>query len=477
MVAGKRGAHAAWAAAGVVLLGCLAGLQLGVVRRGAQRTALQERVPGGQQLRLRRRTQLAQLSTPAAASAAAAALRREVEQKGGARSPAMGVLQHVVRDLSGRRAGGSSCDCQQLASVGQSLGSRNAAQAACGCPRVRPIPPPRLINGDDCADLDEDAGAETRGVRWLVDCPSKWVPARRPAPPPAKPEEEEDTYSVGPEVGQTYADALEAPPGEEEPEIEKDVMGPHPDIFAPQEPWHALKDYRNEWYYDYEAAPYTAQYDDESEHDQFSPEEPWNDRPSAIVLDATFADLQSACVQAGEDHVWNAEAHECLYQGQASWPEMPRGQGVTQEGPGRKAMDGETPLGDVIDDAKELDEFGARRPEPAGEVDQFGWRPAAPVRPRDTTLDYQTVDLERACRAQMQTPVKGRAYSWDPAQGKCLYLGRPARAEAQPPQTTHPLTDGIYADLKRDCLTRGGEWQYPRVDGQPGVCDESARRR
>ena len=217
MVAGKRGAHAAWAAAGVVLLGCLAGLQLGVVRRGAQRTALQERVPGGQQLRLRRRTQLAQLSTPAAASAAAAALRREVEQKGGARSPAMGVLQHVVRDLSGRRAGGSSCDCQQLASVGQSLGSRDAAQAACGCPRVRPIPPPRLINGDDCADLDEDAGAETRGVRWLVDCPSKWVPARRPAPPPAKPEEEQDRYSVGPDWGRHTRTPWRRRPGRRSP--------------------------------------------------------------------------------------------------------------------------------------------------------------------------------------------------------------------------------------------------------------------
>jgi hypothetical protein len=307
---------------------------------------------------------------------------------------------------------------------------------------------------------------------------------RRPAPPLAKPEEKE-TYTVGPEVGQTYADALEAPPGEEEPEIEKDEMGPLPDIFSPQEPWHArdrvraagktLKDYRNEWYFDYEAAPYTAQYDDESEHDQFSPEEPWNDRPRAMVLDGTLADLQRLCLRAGEDHMWDAERHECLYKGKASWPEMPRGRGVTQEGPSRKALDGETPLGDVIDDAKELDEFGVRRPEPAGEVDQFGWRPAEPVRPRDTTLDFLTVDLEKACRAQMQIPGKGRAYSWDPAQGKCLYMGRPAREE-EASQTTHPLTDGIYADLKRECLTRGGEWQYPEEDGQPGVCDESERR-
>ena len=52
----------------------------------------------------------------------------------------------------------------------------------------------------------------------------------------------------------------------------------------------------------------------------------------------------------------------------------------------------------MIDDAKELDEFGARRIAPAGEVDQFGWRPAPPARLRDTTLDYQTIDLERACR-------------------------------------------------------------------------------
>jgi hypothetical protein len=659
-----RARAAAWGAAGVLLLACcLAGLLLG--RRASHRTTLQaiwqsDRGALGQRLRWRT-AQLAQLQTPEAAKAVAAALKREVEQMGGARSPAMGVLQHVMRDMSVRREeamrskapptdptvprfgdswqgsalGGMSeevegiapptpgeswqgkarvqqltridkidpaadlnpywspgwiydeysnynplksgesqiveagalnrkvgfntwegetnseappirggrygtsnamdatempqglmfkgsktamlkshagfplpsleqmngCACEQTQlrvgqrlrpdaaagrSVGQSLGSRDAAQAACGCgPRARPIPPPRLVNGDDCDDLSLEDTRETRGVRWLIDCPSKWVPVRRPAPPLAKPEEKE-TYTVGPEVGQTYADALEAPPGEEEPEIEKDEMGPLPDIFSPQEPWHArdraraagktLKDYRNEWYFDYEAAPYTGQYDDESEHDQFSPEEPWNDRARAVVLDGTLADLQRLCLRAGEDHMWDAERHECLYKGKASWPEMPRGRGVTQEGPSRKALDGETPLGDVIDDAKELDEFGVRRPEPAGEVDQFGWRPAEPVRPRDTTLDYLTVDLEKACRAQMQIPGKGRAYSWDPAQGKCLYMGRPAREEEEASQTTHPLTDGIFADLKRECLTRGGEWQYPEEDGQPGVCDESERR-
>jgi len=650
---------AAWCAAGVVLLACCLAGQLLLGRRAPQRTTLlaiwqSDRGALGQQRPRWRTPQLAQLKTPEAAKAVAAALRREVEQMGGARSPAMGVLQHVMRDMSvthreeamrskapstdptvprfgdswqgsalggmseevagiapptpgeswqgkarvqqltridkidepaadlnpywspgwiydeysnynppksgepqmveagalNRKVGfstwkgetnseappiqrgrygdsnamdatempqglmfkgtktamlksqagfllpsleqmpgprGCACDQTQLrVAVGQSVGSRNAAQAACGCPRARRIPPPRLVNGDDCDDLNLDDTRETRGVRWLIDCPSKWVQVRRPEPPPAKPEEKE-TYIVGPDVGQTYADALEAPPGEEEPEIEKDETGPLPDIFSPQEPWHArdrvraagktLKDYRNEWYFDYEAAPYTAQYDDESEHDQFSPDEPWNDRPRAMVLDGTFADLKRLCLRAGEDHMWDAEGHECLYKGKASWPEMPRGRGVTQEGPSRKAMDGETPLGDVIDNAKELDEFGVRRPEPAGEVDQFGWRPAEAVRPRDTTLDYQTVDLEKACRAQMLIPGKGRAYSWDPAQGKCLYRGRPAREEEEEAsQTTHPLTDGIYADLKQECLTRGGEWQYPEEDGQPGVCDESERR-
>jgi len=341
-----------------------------------------------------------------------------------------------------------------------------ALASSCGCPQL--MPPPRLINGEDCADIPGEV-SETRGVRWLVDCPSKWVPARRPSPPPVQPEQEETSYTVVRHGSASSVEALPAPPGEEEPEIEADVMGPHPDIFAPQEPWHELKDYRNEWYYDYEAAPYTAVYDDTSEHDQFTPEEPWNNRPDDIVLDDTLADLKSACLRAGEDHAWNSLSHECLYQGRQANPEMPRGVGVTQEGPSRKAMDGETPIGDVIDDAKELDQFGARRPEPAGEVDQFGWRAAAPARLRDTTLDYQTADLEKGCRAQMNIPVRGKYYSWDPLQGKCLFQGRPARAEEEA-RSKHPLTDGIYADMKRDCVQRGGSWEYPRVDGQPGTC-------
>jgi len=333
------------------------------------------------------------------------------------------------------------------------------------------------VNGEDCDEVSSSTSERTNGVRWKSDCESKWRPVRPPGPPPPARPEEEEVYTVEPVGAQQYADALEVPPGEEHPEIEKDEMGPTPDIFAPQEPWHKLKDYRNEWYYDYEAAPYTAQYDDESVHDQFSPEEPWNDRNVDIILDASFADMKSACLNAGEDHVWNSDRHECTYQGQPNYAEMPRGRGVTQEGPSRKAMDGERPVGDVYDDAKELDEFGARRPEPAGEVDQFGWRPAPePARLRDTTLDYQTVDLEKACREQMQLPGKGMAYSWDPSQGKCLYLGSPARAEEQPPKTTHPLTDGIYADMKRDCLQRGGDWVYPRQDGNPGICEDDATR-
>ena len=89
----------------------------------------------------------------------------------------------------------------------------------------------------------------------------------------------------------------------------------------------------------------------------------------------------------------------------------------------------------------------------------------------------QTADVEKACRAQMQIPGKGKAYSWDAAQGKCLYLGRAARYDEPPPKTTHPLTDAIYADLKSECVKRGGTWRYPRVDGQPGICDDAGRRR
>ena len=100
----------------------------------------------------------------------------------------------------------------------------------CGCPK--PLPPPRLINGDNCEDIVQNSG-ETSGVRWLIDCPDKWLPSRRPAPPKVTHEEE---TSVGPDVSAHYADAIEMPPGEEEPEIEKDEHGCEPDIFAPQEP-------------------------------------------------------------------------------------------------------------------------------------------------------------------------------------------------------------------------------------------------
>ena len=457
---------------------CALVLQLAISRRDA-RTTVEVPMHAGyrQQLMVSRLVQLAQAGAPRpaqnaqAAAAAAAALKREVEMRGGAHSPAMGVIRHVTRGLAGRTASlplDSGCDCalenqQELRAVEQSL---------CDCA------PPRLVNGEDCGDIAAGSEGKTNGVRWLIDCESQWVAPPSPAPPPAIKPREEEEYTVQPVGAQQYADALEVPPGEEHPEIERDEMGPTPDIFAPQEPWHKLKDYRNEWVYDYEAAPYTAVYDDESEHDQFSPEEPWNDRPDDIILDASLADLKAACLRAGADHEWDSAHHQCIYQGQPNYAEMPRGRGVTQEGPSRLAMDGRTPVGDVYDDAKELDEFGARRPEPAGEVDQFGWRPAPPERLRDTMLDYQTVDLERECRSQMQVPGKGMAYTWDPLQGRCLYLGKPARAEEQPAKTTHPLTDGIYGDMKRDCLNRGGEWLYPRVDGGPGTCEdvEDARR-
>ena len=77
----------------------------------------------------------------------------------------------------------------------------------------------------------------------------------------------------------------------------------------------------------------------------------------------------------------------------------------------------------------------------------------------------------------MSVPVKGKHYSWDPARGKCLYFGRPARDQEQTAAaaSTHPLTDGIYADLKRECLSGGGSWRYPGpgfVDGQPAMCDK-----
>jgi hypothetical protein len=325
---------------------------------------------------------------------------------------------------------------------------------------------------------------DTRGVRWLVDCESSWTPSIETSQ--AQPAEErggtsgEAIIKRKPQVEtEQGVEAQPVPPGEEVPGFETVVRGPEPDIFSPQEPWHALNSFRNEWHFNYDAAPYTGQYDDAAENDPFSQEEPWNDRPVNVVLDATLADLKTACMAAA-GHDWNENTHECLHAGKSEWPEMPRGTGVTQAGPGRKALDGETPIGNVLDDAEELDTFGARRPEPAGEVDQFGWRRAPPPhRLRDTAMDYASIDVERACLEKMKVPGKGKWYSWDPARGKCLYLGVAVRSEAQDmsrrlqDMSQHPLTDAVYADIRRDCESAGGEWVYPRVDGEPGSCLEA----
>jgi len=234
----------------------------------------------------------------------------------------------------------------------------------------------------------------------------------------------------------------------------------HPDSFAPEEPWkhsHARKNmwsygtasaihypaddaqhYRNQWFFDYASPHYTGRYDDTAQHDQFSPNEPWNNRPNHITLDSTYADVQRQCTQAGKDHKWDSRLHECLYKGVAPYPELPRGRGVTQEGPSRKALDGGPIAGEPCQ-GDDVDEFGACRPIPEGEVDQYGWRPGDRTRngfknpydtysetrtrgrrERDTTLDYQTADLEKACRMQMAKPVVGSFYSWDAWHGKCL---------------------------------------------------------
>ena len=235
----------------------------------------------------------------------------------------------------------------------------------------------------------------------------------------------------------------------------------NPDSFAPEEPWkhsHARKNiwsygtasaihypaddvqhYRNQWFFDYASPHYTGRYDDTAQHDQFSPNEPWNNRPKHITLDSTFADVQRQCTQAGKDHKWDSHLHECLYKGVAPYPELPRGRGVTQEGPSRKALDGGSPIAGEPCQGDDVDEFGACRPIPEGEVDQYGWRPGDRTRngfknpydsysetrrrgrrERDTTLDYQTADLEKACRMQMAKPVVGSFYSWDAWHGKCL---------------------------------------------------------
>ena len=274
----------------------------------------------------------------------------------------------------------------------------------------------------------------------------------------------------------------------------------HPDAFAPREPWkHAhrgkttqygsdflqsgqssiparayqypgddAQHYRNEWFYNYEAAPYTGVFDDTAQHDQFSPSEPWNDRPADIVLDGTFADLQRACAQAGRGHTWDAQQHECLFHGVAPYPELPRGRGVTQEGPARQAIDGSAIAGEPCE-GDDVDAFGACRPVPEGTVDQNGWRPGDPTRngyrnpydplaatqprgrqERDTTLDYQTADLEKACRRQMAKPRVGTLYSWDAWHGKCLYLGSPARAARQVSVALH--LGLLFCDVSRALL-------------------------
>ena len=117
------------------------------------------------------------------------------------------------------------------------------------------------------------------------------------------------------------------------------------------------------------------------------------------VPDAAFADLERACQQAGPGHEWDAARHECLF---APFPgatprapeaELPRGRGVTQEGPSRQAIDGGPVAGEpcVGDD---VDEFGACRPRPEGQVDQDGWRPGDPSRngfknPYDPASEWQ----------------------------------------------------------------------------------------
>ena len=83
-----------------------------------------------------------------------------------------------------------------------------------------------------------------------------------------------------------------------------------------------------------------------AEHDAFAPNEPWNNRADHLILDATFADLERACYTAGKWHKWDAVHHQCVYKEapdlpyHAAYRELPRGRGVTQEGPSRQAIDG-----------------------------------------------------------------------------------------------------------------------------------------
>ena len=77
--------------------------------------------------------------------------------------------------------------------------------------------------------------------------------------------------------------------------------------------------------------------------------------------------------------MWDAQRHECLFHGVAPYPELPRGRGVTQEGPVRQAIDGGPIAGEPCK-GEDVDAFGACRPVPEGEVDQYGWRPGDPTR-------------------------------------------------------------------------------------------------
>jgi hypothetical protein len=229
--------------------------------------------------------------------------------------------------------------------------------------------------------------------------------------------------------------------------------------------------YRNQFYFNYGA--HTGGPGSVALGDAFSPdgvaeqESQGGTRAIGRALntpDASFADVERACVQAGQGHSWDAEKHECLYEGLAPYPELPRGRGVTQEGPARQALDGSPVAGEPCQ-GDDVDEFGACRPQPEGEVDQDGWRVPDVKRngyrnpydraaettrrgrwERDTALDYQTADLERACRRQMHKPVVGIYYSWDAWHAHCLYRGYPTQFRDRAPRSAHPLTDGKFWD-------------------------------
>ena len=82
----------------------------------------------------------------------------------------------------------------------------------------------------------------------------------------------------------TYVEALPPAPAGERPQLEP-VTARARDVFSPQESWAPQKGSRTTWFYDYEAAPYTAQFDDTADPDAFAPDEPWNSRQASIILD------------------------------------------------------------------------------------------------------------------------------------------------------------------------------------------------